>query len=140
MTKTVAALLGALLFAGTLSCGSSTSPGDSPVVDVPNENDPDDRIYIQDVTGKRWDVTDAERIYGMKAEDFQFGIGPNAIRPINFPAMFKPGDPGYPTQTDQVVVVGTVINEDARAYSLAQLNSHEVVNEVIGGEDVFVGW
>jgi hypothetical protein len=37
-------------------------------------------------------------------------------------------------------VIGLVIGEDTRAYPLAILSSHEIVNDVVGGEPVAVTW
>jgi hypothetical protein len=37
-------------------------------------------------------------------------------------------------------VIGLIINGDARAYPLAILSSHEIVNDVVGGEPVAVTW
>lgn len=37
-------------------------------------------------------------------------------------------------------VIGLLINGDARAYPLAILSSHEIVNDVVGGEPVAVTW
>jgi hypothetical protein len=38
------------------------------------------------------------------------------------------------------MVIGVDINEDRRAYSVPQLSSHEIVNDVIGGRKVAVTW
>ncbi len=37
-------------------------------------------------------------------------------------------------------VIGVVINGDARAFPLATLNVHEIVDDIIGGEPVAVTW
>ncbi len=37
-------------------------------------------------------------------------------------------------------VIGVVINGDARAFPLATLNVHEVVDDVVGGQPVAVTW
>ena len=37
-------------------------------------------------------------------------------------------------------VIGVVINGDARAFPLATLNVHEIVDDVIGGQPVAVTW
>ena len=37
-------------------------------------------------------------------------------------------------------VIGLSINGDSRAYSVYLLNSHEIVNDVIGGKPVAVTW
>ena len=38
------------------------------------------------------------------------------------------------------MVIGVDINGDRRAYSVPQLSSHEIVNDVIGGRKVAVTW
>ena len=101
---------------------------------------PDDRVYIVDLTGKKWDVTHAVEHYGFIAEEFQHGAGPNAIPPINEPEMLSPGDPGYPLDDDIFLVIGTTIAGDTRSYSIGDLNRHEVVNESFGDVHVAVGW
>jgi hypothetical protein len=88
-----------------------------------------DKIFIVDRTGKRWDVTHAENNYGLKAELFQFGLGPNAIQPILNPKFVSPGDPGYPASTQTFLVIGTALNNDPRAYSISDLTRHEVADE-----------
>ena len=37
-------------------------------------------------------------------------------------------------------VIGVVINGDARAFPLATLNVHEIVDDVVGGQPVAVTW
>jgi uncharacterized protein DUF3179 len=37
-------------------------------------------------------------------------------------------------------VIGVVINGDARAFPVATLNVHEIVDDVIGGQSVAVTW
>jgi hypothetical protein len=89
----------------------------------------DETILIVDRTGKKWDVTHAERVYGLKADNFQFGLGPDAIPPINFPEYFYPDEPGYPVPSGSIVIA-TTINDVTRAYPIFILKSHEIVNEV----------
>ena len=40
------------------------------------------KVYIEDHTGERWDVTQAKSI-GFKPERFQYGIGRNAFTPLD---------------------------------------------------------
>jgi hypothetical protein len=97
-------------------------------------------IFIQDRTGKKWDVTTAVDEYGFEAEAFQYGLGPNAIRPLLEPRMLAPGDPGYPTDGDETVVLGTMINGESRAYPIAVLSRFEVANEAFGDTHVAVAY
>ncbi len=41
---------------------------------------------------------------------------------------------------DTDLVIGVSINGDHRAYNVAHLSSHEVVNDVVGGQPVAVTW
>jgi hypothetical protein len=93
---------------------------------------PDGRIIITDRTGKAWDITHAVETYDMDAENWNFGLGPFAIRPINNPTMRSPGEPGYPSGTSTERVIGTVQGGEARAYSIVPLSSREVVNDRAG--------
>lgn len=38
------------------------------------------------------------------------------------------------------LVMGVEINGDARAYGIAHLSSHEIVNDVVGGKPIAVTW
>ena len=98
-----------------------------------------DTVLIQDRTGKRWDVTHAS-VYGLKANGFEFGLGPFAIRPIMAPQMLSSGDSGYPRDGDRFRVLAATIGESSRAYSIAHLSRHEVANEVFGEAHVAVAY
>jgi hypothetical protein len=41
---------------------------------------------------------------------------------------------------DTEMVIGVSLNGDSRAYSIAQLGVHEIVNDVVGGVPVAVTW
>ena len=69
----------------------------------------DERIFIVDQTGKKWDVTHAKKRYDMEPSKFQFGLGPNAIRPILTPKMLSPGDTDYPDDEADFLVLGTTL-------------------------------
>ena len=97
-----------------------------------------DKIFITDRTGKKWDITRAQIKYGMRAENFRHGLGPYAIQPINNPKMILPGEPGYPYQYNDNLVIGTKFNDDARAYPLYAMKVHEVVNDIFSEQAVAV--
>ena len=84
------------------------------------------KIFIKDNTGKNWDVTHAVNKYGFVPENFQFGLGPFAIRPILEPKMLNPEENGYPGNNEDFLVIGTTFNNDTRAYPLHVLSQHEV--------------
>jgi hypothetical protein len=89
----------------------------------------DGKISIVDQTGKIWDITHAVEEYGFVPEEFQFGLGPNAIEPISNPQFLAPGDPGYPATANDFLVIGYKDTSLIRAYSLNILVHHEIVNE-----------
>ena len=100
----------------------------------------DGQIFIVDNTGKEWDVTHAANVYGMQPDRFQFGLGPNAIKPIQNPKFLNPGDPGYPADNDDRLVIGSVLNGVNRAYPIDVLSSHEIVDDLFGDAHVAVAY
>ncbi len=87
------------------------------------------------------------------ATDLQYGIGKDRIRSIDDPLFVSPDDPRLleiepspyrkdevPTTNDEIMVVGYVERGEARAYPLALLDRHEVVNDRIAGKPLSVGW
>jgi len=100
----------------------------------------DSKIFIEDRTGKNWDVTHAVSHYGFVPEDFQFGLGPFAIRPILDPEMLERGELGYPSDNNESLVIGTMLNGDTRAYPLDVLGSHEVADEQFDSTYVAVAY
>ena len=85
--------------------------------------------------------------------DLQFGIGKDRIRAIDDPLFVSPDDPRLlklrhspyrkdekPKVNDDIRVIGYVDNGEARAYPVALLDGHELVNDVFGGKPVTVGW
>lgn len=125
----------ALIFAAASACSNTVGGGNGGQV-VQEEG----RILIEDETGKRWDVTHAQNQYGLRAENFQFGLGPNAIRPILNPQFLNPGDPGYPAANASFLVIGTTINQLTRAYPISVLSRHEVTDELFDSTYVAVAY
>lgn len=89
----------------------------------------------------------------MDPEDLQFGAGKHAIPPIDDPVFVEPDDPRLldipPSRfrpeedaetTDEIMVIGYVEDETAKAYPTALLDHHEVVNDRVRGKPVSVGW
>lgn len=97
-------------------------------------------IWITDRTGKKWDIGHAVARYGFVPEKFAHGLGPGAIPPILEPLLLAPGEPGYPDRNQSFLVIGTVLEEDARAYPLQIMSQHEIVDEEIQGEYVAVAY
>lgn len=89
----------------------------------------------------------------IEAEDLQFGIGKHAIPAIDDPVFVEPDDPRLlelpsspyrpdedPGTTDEIRVIGYEEQGVARAYPIALLDHHEVVNDRVRGKPVSVGW
>ncbi len=95
-----------------------------------------DKIFITDRSGKSWEVSHAKEAYGLQPELFQFGLGPDAIRPINNARFHEPGDAGYPGSEETFLVLATRISDDARAYRITTMSRNEVANEVFGDNHV----
>ena len=93
------------------------------------------RTYIQDRTGERWDVTQAETL-GFDAEGFQYGIGRNAFTPLT-DARVRTHMKGLP---GRLRVIGVVQGGQKRAYSVPRLGGHEVANSTLGGEEIAVAY
>ncbi len=87
------------------------------------------------------------------AAELQFGIGKDAIRAIDDPTFVAPDDPRLmkhgrsryrpgdePKTNDDIKVIGYAVDGDARAYPIALLDHHELVNDRVGGKPVTVGW
>ena len=125
-----------------LSCREigSTTELDFGTVKVTTDTSDSGKIFIIDYVGKEWDVTHAVHEYGFDPEVFRHGLGPLAIRPILEPKFVAPGDPDYPSVEDSDRVIGTVINDIVRAYPLAILAKHEIVDEKFGPTYVAVGY
>jgi hypothetical protein len=66
-------------------------------------------------------------------------LPPGAISAIDAP-QFVTGSEADAQMRPEEPVLGLVIGDDARAYSLWQLDSHEIVNDVVGGVAVAATW
>ncbi len=61
----------------------------------------------------------------------------DAINPVYSPAFVSPGDA---TLRPEELVMGLVINGDARAYPVGLMRVREMVNDEVGGTPVLVTW
>ncbi len=141
-----------------LSCEDSIVLVDLSAPEPPDDPDPDtddppdvrppttrvvvsgDTIFVVDRTGKHWDVTHAANQYGFEPEGFEFGLGPNAIKPIMYPVMLCAGDAGFPLREEDELIMGVNLNKLTRAYPLPIMSKREVVNEVFGDAHVAVAY
>ena len=145
-TSLLTALSACLLASG---CGDSVPPplGSSSIYLESQETthqygpyEGDNRVFITDRTGKRWDVTHARDHYGLQPSQYEFGLGPYAISPIVNPQMLDPGHPDYPEDGATFLVLGTSLNGFTRAYPIEAMSWHEIANEEFGRAHVAVAY
>ncbi len=107
------------------------------------EEDPDPE------NAKWFDFTGAP----MDPGNLQYGLGMDAIPSIDEPVFVSPDHPDLmavppspyrpcerPRHNDEIMVLGHVENGQARAYPLALLDRHEIVNDQANGEPFAVSW
>lgn len=94
-----------------------------------------DKTFIVDKTGYRWDVTQARSI-GFNPDKFQYGIGKDAIQPLDDSGLIK-ADKDVP---GSIRIIGVEEGTSAQAYSVQKLQSHEVVNSTLGSQPIAVGY
>ena len=98
-------------------------------------------IPVLTVSTREWEGTNLRRYAaGVDPADFiGGGVGRNQISPIYSPKFATIGEAArfdWMTPDHPVFVLG--IDDDARAYPLAMLTIHEVVNDIVGGEPVVI--
>ncbi len=93
----------------------------------------DERIYIVDRTGDRWDVTQAVSL-GFDPDGFDFGLGKNAFTPLDDSLLTK-NTADVPSSAR---VIGVADGSGAKAYTISRLLGHEISNSSIGKEPVAV--
>jgi len=88
----------------------------------------------------------------MPPEALQYGIGKDRIRAIDDPVFVGADDqrlltiPPSPYRnepaetTDDIMVIGYMMEGEPRAYPTALLDRHEIVNDEFKGKPVSVGW
>lgn len=130
-------ILGFALTACSNSGGKNSGGDDGGDITGPPPSEP---VVIVDRTGKQWDISHAVRNYGFNENGFQFGLGPDAIRPINDFEMVSAGEPGFPSANQNFLVIGTEINDDRRAYPIYILKTNEIVNEFFDTTHVAVAY
>ena len=91
----------------------------------------DDRVYIVDRSGDRWDVTQARKL-GFIAQEFQYGIGKKAFAPLRDEDF---GDDRLPGFFD-TRVIGISIDDNAHAYAVSRLRHHEIANTTLAGKAI----
>ncbi len=80
-------------------------------------------------------------VAGKAARDFDIvTILPKDAIPAIFEPEFLLGVDGGRQLNDGELVLGVTINGDARAYGVAYLSGHEIVNDRVGGRPIAVTW
>ena len=95
----------------------------------------DERIYIVDRTGERWDVTQAVSL-GFDPHGFDFGLGKNAFTPLD-DSLLTNDTADVPGSAR---VIGVTDGSGAKAYTISRLSGHEISNSSIGKEPVAVSY
>lgn len=126
-----------IILAVAILAAACESPGEPGPERVIRENG---KVFIVDRVGQEWDVTNAEQKYDMKADEFQFGIGKTAIRPISDPQFIHSGISSFPGADETFLVMGVSINGDNRAYPIDVMSRHEVVTEKFGDAHLAVAY
>jgi hypothetical protein len=95
----------------------------------------EDRTFILDQTGERWDVTQAKSL-GFRPELFQYGIGRDAFTPLDDSHLSDGG--AYVHQN--LRIIGIADDLEAHAYSVSKLWRHEIANSKMGSKPIAVGY
>ncbi len=99
----------------------------------------------QDLSAAEWfDMTGAP----IPLSKINHGIGRDKIPAIDAPFFVKPDDVRLKAswnrwderELDRLDVIGFMHGGEARAYPIALLNHHELVNDTVGGKPVTIGW
>lgn len=94
-----------------------------------------DRVYIEDRTGKRWDVTLAKEL-GFIPQRFQYGIGKDAFVPLQDDDF----EDGRISSFFDTRIIGVSIDGNAHAYAVNRLSRHEIANTTLGGHAISAGY
>jgi len=90
-------------------------------------------------TGHWFDVTDSP----LKPNGYEFGIGKDTIPAIDQPKFVAIDEREKLSKYrigDKTPVIGYVNNGEAKAYPIQIMDRHELVNDLVGGKPVTVGW
>lgn len=129
------------LLAGVVSIAACETEHRPPTA-APDVQETDDgpRITITDADGKVWDITHAVTRYGFDPRGFQYGIGAGTIPPVFDPEFVSPGERNYPNPGITAPVLGAEFEGHVRAYSIAALSRHEVINDGFGEAHLAVAY
>ena len=86
-----------------------------------------EHVFLVDRTGERWKITQAVSI-GFHPRGFQFGIGRDAIRPLDESSLAARA----PQLAETTRVIGVTNGPEAHAYVVRKLTRHEIANTALG--------
>jgi len=95
----------------------------------------ENKTYIVDRTGERWDVTQAQNL-GFIPQSFQYGIGKNAFTPLQDEDFGNQS----PSNFGDARIIGVTTDSDAHAYTVKRLRKHEIANTTIAGQAIAAGY
>ena len=116
MKKKASVLLGILLFCSTFSLNN----GYCLVIKEKGQT------FLVDMTGAKWDISQAVSI-GFDPVKFQFGLGKDAIKPLDDTNLEKSAQEVPP----DLRILGVNSNNISKAYSVSKLSRHEIANSFI---------
>lgn len=90
-----------------------------------------EHVFLVDRTGERWDITQAVSI-GFQPHGFQFGIGRDAIRPLDESSLAA----SAPELDEDTRVIGVENGPAAHAYVVHKLTRHEIANTTLGDTSI----
>ena len=105
------------------------------VEDLPRSQEPpqpEQSYFIEDLTGRQWDITYAIVELGFNIDRFSDSKGPYVRPPLVDPEMVTAGHRSYPPEDATVRVLGTTARGESRAYAISVFERYEVVDDRVG--------
>lgn len=137
----------------TVACGSESfesptstlalepSPNEEPTQAIAEANDKPDLTIPPPVTNPPAPTGEVIASSAIERDlDIVTLLPFDAIPAIDNPGFFPDLETANMFYNDGELVLGVEIDGDARAYSVPLLSSHEIVNDVVGGEPIAVTW
>ncbi|MBW2369614.1 MAG: DUF3179 domain-containing protein [Deltaproteobacteria bacterium] len=91
----------------------------------------DGNSFIVDRYGEKWDVTQAKSL-GFEPKGFQYGIGRNAILPLDGKSLSGKTE----KTSNRLRVIGVANDDEAHGYSVRKLVRHEIANTTLGSTKI----
>ena len=86
----------------------------------------DGKIFIEDRTGEKWDITQAVSL-GFKPNNFEFGLGRNAFSPLD-DSLFRDATKSI---SRRLRILGVPGESETKAFAVNKLRGHEIANSSI---------